>query len=229
MALFFNETTISNLDDKQKIAEMVAGYARDGDIIGAGSGSSAYVALTALASTGKDVTCVPTSIEIEMTCKELGIKTTAMDSITPNWCFDGADAVDENGDMIKGRGGAMLREKNVMRATQGPRFILIDQTKRFEDLTDYKNFPIELTPPHYHDIVTKLGDMGAMKIEIRQGSGKDGPTITEHGNIILDVRFDDVTGDLNDDILAIDGVVETGLFFDFAPIIILPDTIVSRD
>ncbi len=229
MALFFNDTTINNLDEKQKIARTLAGYARDGDVIGAGSGSTAYLALKALAKIGKNITCVPTSIEIDLTCQELGLKTASIDDVKPNWCFDGADAVDENSDMIKGRGGAMLREKIVMDATQGPRFILIDPSKNVEDLSDYKNFPVEIEPTHYHAVIDHLQKMGANDIVIRQGSGKDGPTITEHGNMILDVRFDEITGDLNNDILAIDGVAETGLFFDFAPVIILPDTIIYRD
>src|SRR6201999_2458930 len=105
--------------------------------IGVGSGSTAYLAIQAIGSPVKKekLRCLalPTSPEINMACAGLGIPVTTLWEHTPAWCFDGADEVDPGLNLIKGRGGALFREKLVMRASARA-FILVDASKRVDRL-----------------------------------------------------------------------------------------------
>lgn len=211
---------ISSEAAKKKISAKIADYAKDGDVIGVGSGSTAYLAIVALGKSKKKVICIPTSHEAEVACIAHGLIVTSLKSQKPDWCFDGADEIDANGNMIKGRGGAMWREKMVMRATKGERFILVDASKIVKTLG--KNFPIpvEIHPDSLYSVEEDLYAHGAKKVSLRMAEGKDGPVITENGFFILDVAFQNVNADLERQIKSIVGVVETGLFTDYHPKIV---------
>lgn len=213
---------ISNKSDKEVIARKIANYARDGDVIGVGSGSTAYLALLALVDSGKIFTVHSTSYEIDYLCMMHDIPTTGQ---AVDWCFDGADEVDPEGNMIKGRGGAMLREKRVMLACHGPRFILIDPSKKVSRLGEKYPIPLEVKAHKIFEIETALNDMGIDDVTLRLAHHKDGPVITESGHVILDIKTT-----LNDEkrLMAIDGVVETGLFMGFNPTLVLPETKLER-
>ncbi len=89
---------ISNLEAKQKVAEKVAERVKDGDVIGVGSGSTAFLALQAISKKVKEknlnVVGIPTSQEVSMACSTLGLPTTTLLNARPDWSFDGADEVD---------------------------------------------------------------------------------------------------------------------------------------
>src|ERR1700677_2312900 len=108
-------TGISNLDAKQAVARQMAARLRDDDVVGVGSGSTSLLALHALVDQANDngwhFTAITTSLEMEMACAELHTRTSSLLELRPDWSFDGADEVDGEGNMIKGRGVAMLREK----------------------------------------------------------------------------------------------------------------------
>ena len=112
---------ISNLESKQKAAEKIARKVSNGDIIGVGSGSTSYLAVLAIAQRIKNeklqIKAIPTSIEIALTCSKMDIPVTSLYQNGPDWYFDGADEVDPNNHMIKGRGGAMFKEKLIMSAS----------------------------------------------------------------------------------------------------------------
>src|ERR1700710_2468201 len=112
---------IINLSGKQKVAAQIADKVKDGDIIGIGSGSTVYVALLAIAYKIKkeklNVKGIPTSLEISMFCSKLGIPLTTLFEHKPDWLFDGADEVDPDNSLIKGRGGAMFKEKLLIRSS----------------------------------------------------------------------------------------------------------------
>lgn len=206
---------LSHRAEKEVVAERLAALVENGQTIGFGSGSTSY--LTALAigrrqrEMGIQCFAVPTSIEIAAVCSELGIRVVSLGTENPDWCFDGADEVNSKGWLIKGRGGAMFKEKIVFRAA-GKRYILVDATKRVEKLGTNFAVPIEVYPPALSLVKTGLQPLGVESMEIRSGEGKDGPTITEAGNVILDVRFQEIGPDHEKAINAITGVIETGLF-----------------
>ena len=106
---------ISNKEEKLKVAVKIASMVKDGDIIGVGSGSTAYLALQKIAERIRmeqlHIRAIPTSQEIKMACAQLGVPLTSLLEHKPDWTFDGADEIDSNHNMIKGRGGAMFKEK----------------------------------------------------------------------------------------------------------------------
>lgn len=227
----FNRGTISNLDGKLKVAREVASRVADGQVVGAGSGSTAWLALHAIASrleVGElsEVTLIPTSLEIQLTIANLassrpGLRLGDLNLDQPEWLFDGADEVDPDGNLIKGRGGALLREKLLFRAT-GDRRVLIDGSKRVRKLGERFPVPVEVTPHALPLVGGPLAVLGATEITVRTGSGKDGPVFTESGNLLIDCRFEEVAPDLEAAIKQITGVVESGLFQGYDPIVIVP-------
>lgn len=213
--------TISNLEEKRTLAARVAARVRDGQVIGVGSGSTAYLAIQALgersAREGLSITAVPTSVEVAQVCAALGLPTAGLAEVRPEWGFDGADEVDERDGLvrlIKGRGGAMFREKLVM-ASQAETLILVDRSKRVERLGERFPVPVEVHPSALHLVEERLVALRAAEVTLRPAGGKDGPVITENGHLILDARFEDVPNGLEERIAAIPGVIESGLFIGY--------------
>ena len=106
-------------------------------LYGFGSGSTSFLAVIAIAEKireeGVNILAIPTSLEIKMLCSKLNIPTTTLLEKNPDWCFDGADEVDSNGWLIKGRGGAMFKEKlNIVSSKKT--YILIDKSKKVNKL-----------------------------------------------------------------------------------------------
>ena len=113
---------IKNEEEKKDVANKIANKIKDGDIIGFGSGSTAYLTIQAIAEKMQKenikITAIPTSYEVELLCNFLNIPTTTLQNAKPDWSFDGADEVNQDNWMIKGRGGAMFREKlNIANST----------------------------------------------------------------------------------------------------------------
>lgn len=209
---------IDYLDQKEQIAKKVAQKAKQGDVIGFGSGSTSYLAAKELAKRvkeeGLEIKAIPTSYEIEILCHGLGIPTTNLIEAKPDWGFDGADEVDPNGWMIKGRGGAMLREKLVMHNSPIT-YILMDSSKKVETLGKRFPIPVECCVESIYSVKQDLMALGANSITIRDAMQKDGPVITEQGNIILDTTFEQIESSLEKRIKQIVGVVESGLFIGY--------------
>ena len=214
------DTNISNKEDKQIVADKLAAMVEDGQIIGAGSGSTSFLALQAIAKKVKqeNLNCliIPTSKEIEMSAGILGLKTSSLISTKPDWYFDGADEVDGEGNLIKGRGGAMYREKLVMVSARRT-YILVDQSKFVDNLGEKFAIPVEVQQEALHYAQESLTKLGAEVINMRLAVNKDGPVITESGNFILDCKFNAVGEKLEKDIKSITGVVESGLFWGYKP------------
>ena len=206
---------ISNRDAKQEVAERIASKVNDGDVIGFGSGSTSFLAIHAIAATleRKRIGCtaIPTSLEVALTCSALGLRTASLMEARPDWVFDGADEVDPNGDLIKGRGGAMFREKLLIDSSPKA-YILIDHSKLVDFLGQKFHVPIEVYPAAANLVTQKLEDLGATEIVLRLGVKKDGPVITENGNVIIDVKFSEIRPDYERRVKGITGVIESGLF-----------------
>ncbi len=219
---------ISHRQEKEAAAARVAERVRSGDVIGVGSGSTAYLAILALgeriAREGLAITAVPTSLEVAQVCAAVGLATADLAEVRPDWGFDGADEVHRRGDvvrLIKGRGGAMFREKLVM-AAQRETLILVDRSKTVERLGERFPVPVETHPSAVHLVEERLRALGAGEITLRSAASKDGPVITENGNLILDARFDDIADRLEGDIAAIPGALGSGLFVGYPVEIVTP-------
>lgn len=209
---------ISNLEEKQKVAEKVAEIAKDGDIIGVGSGSTSFLAIQAIAKRIKEeninLKAIPTSKEIAMVCNYLKIPVITLLEAKPDWCFDGADEVTPEKWLVKGRGAAMFREKLVM-ANAKKAYILVDNSKFVKKPCEKFPIPIEVFPVALYSVKEKLMELGATSIELRLAKKKDGPVITENGNLILDVKFQNVDETFETKLKSIVGVIETGLFIGY--------------
>jgi ribose 5-phosphate isomerase A len=209
---------IINPIGKQKVAQQIAGMVKDGDILGVGSGSTVYMALLAIAERIKaeklNVLAIPTSVEISMFLSKLGIPMTTLFEHTPDWLFDGADEVDPKNSLIKGRGGAMFKEKLLI-ASSPLNYIIVDDTKIVDKIGTNFPIPIEVFPQALLHVEAELKKLGANSIILRPAKGKDGPVITENNNLILDCRFDEVSDTMERDIKSITGVIESGLFIGY--------------
>jgi ribose 5-phosphate isomerase A len=211
---------IDREEEKRAIARQLVERARDGDVVGVGSGSTAFLAVLELGELarrrGLRLVAVPTSYEVAAACAASGLRVASLRDARPDWAFDGADEVDLVGRVIKGRGGAMLRERLVFAAAE-ERHLLVDQSKLVQQLGLRFPVPVEVVPEALalveRDVVraVRVRDLALRTA----GSGKDGPVVTEHGNLVLDVAIDDIDDGTDDALRRIPGVVTTGLFVGF--------------
>ena len=183
-----NFENITNREEKEKIAIQIAQKVKNGETIGFGSGSTSYLAVKEISKRIKkeniDILAIPTSHEIKMLCSELEIPTTTIMENKPDWCFDGADEVNDTNWLIKGRGAAMFREKlNI--ANSPVTYILADKTKFVRNLGEEAYIPIECYPEAINSVKEELLDLGATEIKLRTAVKKDGPLITENNNFIF--------------------------------------------
>ena len=207
---------IVNYDEKLIVAKKIASFVKNGDIIGFGSGSTSFLAAKEIAKRvskeNLSIYAIPTSNEIKMVCTALCIPTLTINEAKPDWCFDGADEIDGEKRLIKGRGGAMFNEKLVMFNSKRC-YIIADQSKFVRRLGENFPVPVECVPAAYISVVNQLLRLKAASVELRlAGKAKDGPVITENGNYILDARFESINSNLERKIKNIVGVVESGLF-----------------
>jgi ribose 5-phosphate isomerase A len=209
---------IINQSGKLKVAQQIAAKVKDGDVLGVGSGSTVYMALLAIAervkAEGLNIKAIPTSLEISMFCSKMSIPLTTLYEHTPDWLFDGADEVGPNNSLIKGRGGAMFKEKLLI-ASSTVNYIIVDESKIVEKIGTNFPIPVEVFPQALLHVEAELKKFGANSIKIRPATGKDGPVITENNNMILDCHFNEVSDSLERDIKAITGVIESGLFIGY--------------
>ena len=197
----------------RKAAEIV----EDGMVVGLGTGSTVLFAMERLAERmegGLSLTGIPTSYMAEIRARTLGIPlTTLQDHPSPDIAIDGADLVDSRRRLIKGRGGALTREKCVAHAA-GRLVIVVDQGKCARDLAGI--VPLEVLPFAILPVIRAAEDLGARPI-LREGSVKDGPVITDNGNFILDCAFPAIKDPEKLEIAldATPGVISSGLFTRF--------------
>ena len=209
---------IINREGKERVAAEIAAKMKDGDVIGVGSGSTVYVAVLAMAERIKkeklNVQVIPASMELSMTCTQLGIPQTTLWEKKPDWTFDGADEVDPEMSLIKGRGGAMFKEKLLI-ANSKETYIIVDESKYVDRLGSKFPVPVEVFPNALLYVEESLKELGATKVILRMAKGKDGPIFTENGNFVLDAWFDSIHRNMEKDIKKITGVFESGLFIGY--------------
>ncbi len=211
-------------DWKIQAAEHAMQYVENGMTIGLGTGSTAakFVDLLgAKVKAGLEVVCVPTSEATRAQAAALGIPLSTLDE-TPflDLTVDGADEIDAELRLIKGGGGALLREKIVAVASQRV-VIIADHTKRVEALGAFP-LPIEVVPfglTATTDMIESLAADCGCEGPITLRKAADGkPFVTDNGNYILDCAFGTIEDPdaLDDAMKLIPGVVENGLFIGIA-------------
>lgn len=206
---------VSNREAKEELGRRIAQKVEDGQVIGVGSGSTSAIAIQKIAERVKAeklrVTAICTSAEVALACAALDLPVGSLLEYCPDWAFDGADEVDGERNLIKGRGGAMFMEKVVIQASP-KNYILVDQSKLVKRLGEKFAIPVEVLPVALRVVERELARMGTTEQSLRLAVKKDGPEITETGNFILDVRFPEIGKSFERDIAAVPGVIESGLF-----------------
>jgi len=204
---------------KKIVAEKaVDKYVKNGMNVGLGTGSTAYFAIKRigeLVAGGMNLTCVATSVQSEDLAKECGIKVVDVDEVDHlDVTIDGADEVDPNMQLIKGLGGALLREKIVAAATE-KEIIIADESKLVEKLGTKAPLPVEVLRFGHKHTKFALEQQGC-KAELRIRDGE--PIVTDGGNYIYDCKFEAIEKPffLESRIDVIPGVVENGLFLNTA-------------
>jgi ribose 5-phosphate isomerase A len=202
---------------KRAAGYLAADMVRDGMVLGLGTGSTVFYALERLScrvQEGLQIKGVPTSYQTARTAQEYGIPLTTLDEAPVlDLAIDGADQVDPCLRLIKGRGAALTREKCV--AAAAIRFVVVvDEQKIVPVLSGL--VPIEVLPFAIHPVMNQLRSLGCVP-RLRDGIKKDGPVITDNGNFILDCQFKEIANpdELEDMIIRVPGVVESGLFCSF--------------
>ena len=205
-----------------------AEFVRDGMVVGLGTGSTVQFTLERLAerirAEGLAVRGVPTSLDTERKARALGIPLVSLEQIEEiDLTIDGADEIDARFDMIKGGGGALLREK-VVAVLSRREVIVVDRAKLVERLGVRFALPVEVVPFARAAVARRIAALGA-NWTIRMRDGKE-PDLTDNGNVILDCRF--AGGVANAAVLErqldeIPGVVESGLFVGLAHVLVIGD------
>ena len=206
---------------KKAVALAAVKEVKDGMIIGLGSGSTAALMIKNLAENYqsgklKDIKGVPTSFQSEVLALELGIPLIDLASVEKiDIAIDGADEVDYDFQLIKGGGGCHVREKLVA-SKANKLLIVVDETKLVQNLNLVFPLPIEVLPSAWKQVKDKVSEMNGVS-NLRMATKKAGPVVTDQGNLILDVKFNDGIKDpknLEMCINNIPGVLENGLFVD---------------
>ena len=193
-------------------------YLKDGMTVGLGTGNAANMAVDRISEyvkKGFDLTLVSSSVRTEEYVKERGLKIADINDIDHiDVTFDGADEVDPNLSMIKGLGGALLKEKIVAALTK-KEIIIIDDFKRIETLGVRTPLPVEVCRYAHSKTKEKLASLGCEPV-LRTVEGE--PFITDEGHLIYDCKFLSIEDPkrIDEKIHSIPGVVETGLFIDLA-------------
>lgn len=209
---------IRHRTEKERVAGKVAAFAREGDVVGLGSGSTVYLALKALARRVHEeklnIKVIPASEETAMACLQCRLPLTTLWENRPDWSLDGADEIDPLHNLIKGRGGALFKEKILMKASPSV-YILADSSKFVSALGTYFPVPVEVFPWALPLAEAHIRRLGVKHMALRQAEGKDGAVITENGNYILEVWFEEIGPELESQLKTIPGVIENGLFMGY--------------
>ncbi len=203
-------------DPKRAAAEKaVEVYVGSGMVLGLGTGSTTVWAVRRvgeLLSSGdlEDIRGIPTSEETAALAREVGIPLTDLSEALPDIVIDGADEIGPGLALIKGRGGALLREKIVASAAPGGIVVVADDSKSVEQL-GRGPLPVEVEPFGWEATRDALASLGC-ETELRMKSGE--PFITDGGHYTIDCDFGSIPdpGALETEIKNIPGALENGLF-----------------
>jgi ribose 5-phosphate isomerase A len=204
---------LHHMNAKQIAAEHAVESVKNGMTVGIGTGSTSAFAIEALGRKvrqGLSIKAVASSIRSEEAARNVDIKLIPFSEVdTIDIYIDGADEIDKDLNLIKGGGGALLREK--LLAFNSKEFlVIVDDSKLVENLGKFL-LPVEIIPFAMELTLKQLQKLGCTTT-IRQDGGK--PYITDNSNLIIDCDFKKIieVEQLHQSINSIPGVVENGLF-----------------
>lgn len=213
------------MNAKEAAGTKAAEYVKSGMVVGLGTGSTAEYAIRALGSRvgeGLRITAVSTSVASTNLALSLGIDVVSLEEEpVVDVTIDGADEVDPQLNLIKGLGGALLREKIVASATTR-QIIIVDESKLVDQLGTKAPLPVEVIPFAW-PLIQRAFIERDLRPSLRQRA--DGETFeTDNGNFIIDCTFPDGISDVADSerwINALPGVVENGLFIGLTDLVVV--------
>ncbi|MDG2990596.1 ribose-5-phosphate isomerase RpiA [Candidatus Synechococcus calcipolaris G9] len=212
---------------KQAVAKAAAERVKSGMVVGLGTGSTTAFVIQFLGDRLRsreltDIRGIPTSFQASVLAKKYGIPLVTLDDVEHlDLAIDGADEVDPDKNLIKGGGAAHTREK-IVDSLADEFIVVVDSSKLVDRLGSTFPVPIELLPLALSPVTRAVEKMGGQP-NLRMGVKKDGPVITDQGNLVLDVTFDEIKdpASLEASLNNIPGVLENGLFVGVADIILV--------
>jgi len=209
--------------EKQLAAEASLSFVRDGDVVGLGTGSTSSIAIQLLADKVKQglrIVGIPTSQRSKQMAEGLGIPLTTLDEVQQiDVAIDGADEIDLQLRLIKGGGGALLREKVVASAAR--QFVVIADSSKQVPVLGAFPLPVEVIPFAQELIARRLGGLGASVNLRRYAYGN--PFTTDEGHHILDCHFGAIRDPeaLARTLSDMPGIVEHGLFINMCHVVLI--------
>ena len=204
-----------------ELARAALRYVKRGQTVGLGSGRAAEAFIRALAEARLGIRGVPTSAATAKLARSQKIQLVSLDKVGRlDADFDGADEVDPRLNMVKGRGGALVREKVVAVASRR-RIFLVWDGKLVKQLGQHGNLPIEIVPFALSVVLRQVLKLG-LKPKVRVDH-EGNQFISDNGNLIIDCSVSPIRspGRLERELLAIPGVVGTGLFLGIADLVLV--------
>lgn len=211
---------------KQRVGLEAARLVQDGAVVALGTGSTAAFVIEELGrrirQEGLAIKGIPTSYQAAMLARKYGIPLTTLDDVDHiDIAIDGADEVDPHKNLIKGGGAAHTREK-IIDSLAKVFVVVVDQSKLVQRLGESFPVPVEVLPLAIAPVLRRLETMGGEPV-VRMAVKKDGPVITDQGNLVVDVTFKDIPDPaaLESALNNIPGVLENGIFVGVANIILV--------
>jgi ribose 5-phosphate isomerase A len=209
---------MANEQEKEAAGRAAAELVREGDIVGLGTGSTAYFAVVALGErvkAGLKISGIPTSVQTADLARTVGIPLTTLDEHPEiDITIDGADEVDPKLNLIKGGGGALLREKVV--ASVAKKMVVVADSGKIVSVLGKFPLPVEVISFARTVVEKKIVALGATAKLRTKSDGN--PFLTDNGNPILDCSFGTIADPaaLSRELNGLPGVVEHGLFIGLA-------------
>ncbi len=214
------------LEARRKVGLAAAALVEPGMVVGLGTGSTAAFAIAELGrrkrEEGLTMVGVPTSWSAFELARQAGLEVRALNDVDRvDLAIDGADEVSPQLALIKGGGAAHTQEKLV--ATAARRFVVLVDDGKLVDVLGVKwAVPLEVLAVALRAVERTLVALGAAP-QLRKGGGKDGPVVTDHGNLVVDAKFPSIPDPvaLARSLDAVPGIVEHGLFVDLADLVLV--------
>jgi ribose 5-phosphate isomerase A len=209
------------LNEKKEVGEKAVDYVKEGMVVGLGTGSTVFYTISKLGKLvqqGFSIKGIPTSKQTEKLAIDVGIPLVSLNEIDHiDLAIDGADEVNRDLDLIKGGGGALLREKIIAKAAKT--FIVVTDSHKNVDTLGTFPLPIEVVPFGYEMTMKYIRELGGNP-KLREKDGN--PFLTDNGNYIIDSSFQEINHpkELEKNLNLIPGVVDNGLFVGLADAVI---------
>ncbi|MBT2730377.1 ribose-5-phosphate isomerase RpiA [Bacillus sp. ISL-75] len=209
------------MNEKKEVGEKAVDFVKEGMVVGLGTGSTVFYTISKLGKLvqqGFSIKGIPTSKQTEKLAINVGIPVVSLNEIDQiDLAIDGADEVNRDLDLIKGGGGALLREKIIAKAAKT--FIVVTDSHKNVDTLGTFPLPIEVVPFGYKMTMKYIRELGGYP-KLREKDGN--PFLSDNGNYIIDSSFQEIkhTKELEKNLNLIPGVVDNGLFVGLADAVI---------